>query len=213
MSLWTIFLANSPGSADSRFLGTMRKIQSFEKLALGWNYGQGGPVDPTVIRGAITVLLKFSLAGLNDTDAFPGLNGEVMVTAYEGDHYLEAILENDGSITVTYDVNDVEKFSKERMGSESALSKLQEIAGEIWNMSDFYIKTFSTPTLDKIGSRVWPSEIPQTAVERPLSNVLVSTQPVAGFAATYDIITPHGLQANHPFSGNLTKAFSQRAIG
>jgi len=213
MSGQTIFLANYPGSDDSRFQSTMRKVQSFKNLALGWNYGQGGPVDPNVVRGAIAVLLNFSLAGLTDTDAFPGINGEVMVTAYERDHYLEAIVESDGSVSVTYDVDDVEKFSKERMGSEEALNKLQEIAGEIWNMFDFYIRTISIQTPDRIGSRVWPSEIPQTVAEPPLSSAIVSTPPAQTFATTFDTIIPHGLQANHPFFGNLTRPSSQRGIG
>jgi hypothetical protein len=213
MSGWTIFLANYPGNDDSRFLTTMMKIQSFENLALGWNYGEGGPIDPSVIRGAISILLKFSLTGLTDTDAFPGINGEVMVTAYERDHYLEAIVESNGSISVTYDVNDVEKFSKERMEPEEALTKLQDLAGQIWNTSDFYIRTISTLTLDKTGSRVWPSETLLAEVEHPLSNALASRQPMSGFATTYDTITPHGLQANHPFFGNLTKASSLQDIG
>ena len=200
-------------SVDPRLVNTVKKIKSFEHLSPGWNYGRGGPISPSVISDATAFLWKFALSGLNDTDAFPGINGEVMVTAYEGEHYVEAIVEADGSISLTYEVNDVENFSKERMDSEEATRKLQEISGGIWNMFDFCIRTISTPTLDKIGSRVWLSEIPLMEVGHPLSNALALTQPAAAFVTTYDVTTPLGLQTNHPFFGNLTKASLQRDIG
>jgi hypothetical protein len=201
------------GAPSGGILRTLEKIQSFRNNVPGWHYGQGVPANDTVISRASAIVLSMALAGIEETSAFPGIDGEIMVTGYDGAHYYEAIVETDGSISLTYEFQDAEKFSKERMPEEEATTKLQQLLGERWNTSGSYILNILTVIPSKIGSRVWLSGIPQMAVGHPLSNASVLTVQTTAFATTLDATTQPGLQANHPFFGYLTKESFQRAIG
>jgi hypothetical protein len=169
-------------------------------------------LQPT-IAAAESILWTLVLEGMSDTNAFPGISGEVMVTAYSDGHYIEAIVENDGSISLMHEFNDAEMFSKEHMLQADAIAKLRDILGEIWSTSASYTPNTSIITLRKTVSRVWLSETHPTAAEHPLFNVPVLTQPTLVFAATLDTIIPPQLPENHPFLGSLTKAYSARDIG
>src|ERR1700733_11173864 len=76
---------------------TAEKIESFRFLPTGWHFGEGGPADEIAIASAEEMLGVFIQNGVVDTGAFPGVAGEVMVTAYIDSHYVEAIAETDGS--------------------------------------------------------------------------------------------------------------------
>ena len=72
---------------------TEKKIQSFKELESGWHYGEGVSIKQSVLDNAILLNQEAINQAFYETDAFPGLNGEVMVTIYSGEHYLEFTLE------------------------------------------------------------------------------------------------------------------------
>jgi hypothetical protein len=190
---------NLTGGSITATVETAKKIASFCNLAVGWHYGDGGPVSQPTIAAAESILWTLVLEGISDTNAFPGINGEVMVTAYSDGHYIEAIVENDGSISLTHEFNDVEMFSKEHMLQADAMAKLRDILGEIWSTSASYTPNTSIITLRKTVSRVWLSETHPTAAEHLLFNVPVLTQPTLAFAATLDTIIPRGYRRTTHF--------------
>lgn len=138
---------------------TVEKIASFRHLRLGWHYGEGGPIDESVIYAAAGFFWQFFLRGFNDADAFPGAHGEVMVTAYEGDHYVEVIAETDGSVSVAYEFKDEEMCVSERISPAEATKVLTELVGIIWSTSDFCTLINSIPTYNKTVLRAWLSEV------------------------------------------------------
>jgi hypothetical protein len=190
---------------------TYQKIDSFRLLPKGWHYGEGGPAEESAASAAEAILWAFALEGVSDTSAFPGANGEVMVTAYVDSHYLEAIAETDGSVSLTYELDDFELFSKERMRLVDAIAKVRGILGGVWSTSAFYMSNILTITPNKIVSKVWLSET-QLGAEHLLCNVPVLTRQTPQYAITLDAITLPTLQENHPFFGYLTKNSSQQAI-
>jgi hypothetical protein len=190
---------------------TARKIDSFRHLPKGWHYGEGGPAQESAASAAEAILWVFALAEVSDTGAFPGAHGEVMVTAYVDSHYLEAIAETDGSISLTYEVDDAELFSNGRMRLRDAIEKVREILGGAWSTSAFYTLNTLIITPNKIVSRVWLSET-QLGAEHLLCNAPVSMQQTAQFATTFGVITPPILPESHPFSGFLTKESSQMDV-
>ena len=68
-------------------LKTVRKIERFGALSVGWHYGIGGPIDDDIIQSAKATHEFLLMLALTKTDAFPGQHGEVMVTAYHRGHY------------------------------------------------------------------------------------------------------------------------------
>jgi hypothetical protein len=202
--IYRIIISTDSAPAGTFPAGTLTKILSFARLPFGWHYGEGRPIDKKVIQRALAILWR--LYRLADSDAFPGSDGEIMVTGYEGDHYIEAIVENDGSVSLTYEFKDSEIFAQERMSAEEADAKLMEIAGQIWNISAFYIPIISTVSLSKIASRAWLSETPQTRAAFLSFNAPAWTPPMPQSAPTQEPFIPPRLRENRPFFGYLTKA-------
>jgi hypothetical protein len=190
---------------------TARKIDSFRHLPRGWHYGAGGPATESAASSAESILWILGLAGVTDTGAFPGADGEVMVTAYVDSYYVEAIAETNGSVSVTYELNDTEIFSQTRMHLEDAISKIREILGGIWSTSAFYTSSTSTVTQRKTVSRVWLSETQQGAVHL-LCNAPVLMQQTLQSAITFGDTIPQTWPVNLPFSGFLTRESSQKDV-
>ena len=190
---------------------TARKIDSFRHLPEGWHYGEGGPAQESAAAAAESILWVFALAEVSDTGAFPGAHGEVMVTAYVDSHYLEAIAETDGSISLTYELDDVELFSKGHMRLRDAIEKVREILGGAWSTSAFYTLSTLIITPSKIASRAWLSET-RLGAEHLLCNAPVSMQQTAQYATILGVITPPILPESLPFFGYLKKASSQQDI-
>src|SRR5690242_11793093 len=75
---------------------TALKIASFSKLKEGWNFSSGVPFSRQVLDIAIEIDRCFQCYGL-ETDAFPGLDGEVMVAAYSLPIAYEVVVNPNGS--------------------------------------------------------------------------------------------------------------------
>ena len=141
--------------------------------------------------------------GFEHTDTFPGACGEVMVTAYENDHYLEIIVETDCSFGLVYEVDGQEELAEERISQEAAFKKIDEIVGVIWNTCVFYTPSIST--LNKTASKAWLSGTPQTPAAAQWLRWTVLTPVGDQFANMLDTSTHPQLRASHPFFGSLKK--------
>lgn len=64
-----------------------RKLRSFGGLVRGWHYGEGEPIAAETVRLARRLHLFSVALGFTNMDAFPCVNGEVLLTIY-ADRYL-----------------------------------------------------------------------------------------------------------------------------
>lgn len=139
---------------------TAEKILSFEMLPTGWYFGEGVPPSPKAIEFAIKINEKAALLQLQ-TDAFPGQNGEVQISVYSCDDYLEFIIDAEGLITFVYEKNDQEQEYLENLTLEEAIHELtQDRNGECHGLLGS--STQNTLTIIKKGFLAWPLEILQT---------------------------------------------------
>jgi hypothetical protein len=113
---------------------TERKIESFRSLQHGWHFGEGGPLQDHRATMGKELLSTLTLLGLTKTDAFPGPNGELMLTAYIGDQCLEILIQPDDTITINHEVGSVSVSSVYGLTAAAARSRLSEIAPQIWNI-------------------------------------------------------------------------------
>src|SRR5580700_10082908 len=93
---------------------TDTKLLDFADIENGWHFGEGVTISQKAIRDASRLhdtLLEF---GFYETDAFPGLAGEVRVTAYCEAHYFEFTRERDGTWKYIEETNGVEIEELER---------------------------------------------------------------------------------------------------
>lgn len=84
----------------NKFAQTATKVVAFGASPVGWHYGCGIPAAATTVQRALDLLNFCGKVGLYDTDAFPGSDGEIAITAYSGTFYLRVGLEADDSHTV-----------------------------------------------------------------------------------------------------------------
>lgn len=186
---------------------TAIKIVSFEDLPVGWHYGDGGPIAKHLTDRALYFYWFLSSLGFGETDAFPGIAGEVMVTGYRDSHYVEVIAEIDDSVSIIYEQNGTEIYDEEHLEFNEAVELLRKIsddirAGEVWNTLDFYTRNISIPTPTKTASKAWHLGTPMV-VAFQLSSGDVLTMGVAPSAITQDNFTPIASQGILPYSGNL----------
>ena len=82
---------------------THQKLEAFARLQDGWHYGMGNPPTASTLKYAKAILGMYEAVGLQETDAFCSQDGEVMVTAYFENGYLECDINPDGSCWFQHD--------------------------------------------------------------------------------------------------------------
>ncbi|WP_421997808.1 hypothetical protein [Reyranella sp.] len=82
---------------------TARKISQFAHLSAGWDYGRGGPIRSEVIEAALQWNVILKRLGAEETNAFPGTDGEIVVSGdFAADHF-EIIVEDDLACVLAHD--------------------------------------------------------------------------------------------------------------
>lgn len=178
-----------------------KKITEFTKLAAGWNFGAGKEfLDRVIIQAkqADNLLVQLLAA---PTDAFPGSNGEIMVTAYKDDYYLEYTLHGGDEFSVRAIKGNTVIQSASRVGQREALSNLVGVAQTIWGTSGSSTPniTMITAGTGSIGSLLMVYQ----PVGLPSSDVSALTEQGSDGASTL-LSSTHGTRsADLSFSGNL----------
>ncbi len=152
------------------------KARSFLSLPDGWCFGEGGAPSEDIVDKAVSIIERAELSLLK-TDVFPGQEGEIQVSAYFQDHYLEFIIESDHSVTFTHECNNVEISYQENMQFNNALKKLSDFGEEVWPTTSER-STRSNIMLSSEGSQVWPSEILPMVGSRFLTWIAQKSQAV-----------------------------------
>ncbi|MDM8553023.1 hypothetical protein QUF72_23295 [Desulfobacterales bacterium HSG2] len=109
---------------------TIAKIKSFERFKPGWSFGEGSGFDENILAKAILLIITAHNFGFKETDAFPGLSSEVMVTLYLKNDHWEFTIEPDECVTFIHEKNDETIIYEEGLSFETAISKLKNIGFE-----------------------------------------------------------------------------------
>jgi hypothetical protein len=196
---------------------TVKKIRDFKKLEKGWHYGEGELFKDSMLDNAIALIREAFNLAFYTTDAFPGLNGEVLCTIYHGEHYLEFILEPDGSVTFSREKKGHESSGEEEICYQEGLSlqdakeKIGEFGKEIWNTYAFSTRNITT-TRENIDSTVLLSKIQgKNPAYRSLTNVASSSQGRQS-ANIFKNITSESQQF-HRYFGVFQKSIYQAVVG
>jgi hypothetical protein len=167
---------------------TANKIRSFASLRLGWHYGSGVTPTDQMIDHALDWNNKLLSLGFSTTDAFPGVAGEILVTAYKDSHYVEILLDTNSTLSLTYEQNDCELQSIGPSTAVEIFSALQKIAVKLWSTSGSFIPiTLTTRRIDLQASRFETQDmVPQsssgsawTPRELPSANTFVDIIPAS----------------------------------
>ncbi len=105
---------------------TVDKIFSFKQLDNGWCYGEGITITDEIIEKAIRLEARARLVGFSETDAFPGLNGEISVALYFQTHYFEFTFDVNGTVVFVHEDNQI-TVMYDSLVFETALRKVESL--------------------------------------------------------------------------------------
>jgi hypothetical protein len=108
---------------------TERKIKSFKTLDRGWNYGFGAAFSDAQIARALAIHRLFIQLGISTTDAFPGMAGEISITGYRGEYYVEYTVVDGLTASVVARKAGALVARHLRIGFGEALRRLVDIVG------------------------------------------------------------------------------------
>ena len=114
---------------------TEAKILDFEDIDDGWHFGEGVVLSRRAIQEACLLHDTLLEHGFYETDAFPGLAGEIRVTAYWKDYYFEFTRERGGKWRYIEEVNgvEIENLERDNLNLSEAQMVVEEIAQRLWN--------------------------------------------------------------------------------
>ena len=145
---------------EPRENATKDKIRGFSSLKEGWHFHEGGPPTKELLQVAVNMADRVAMSGFR-SDAFPGIDGEIMITVYHDDNYLEFIFETDESVTFVKEKDKVETACEEQLTIAEAKKRLDAFEAEMkWkNLSVSSME--NTTTRQGRSSRVSRSRIRQ----------------------------------------------------
>jgi len=195
-------------SKKSQINTTEKKITSFKDLPVGWHYGSGVPPSDKALTLASRLNSCAGIMGFEATDAFPSIDGEIMLTVYDGDIYLEFFIEVDGSINYIREQGDKEVDSEEKISLLQAINYIVNIGISKWRLSVSSIR--STMIQGRKDSRVLRlSQVKPTKSQSSRRNV--PFKPAGVNARTYERSTPR-LLVNHQYSGKSHQVLSAKKV-
>ncbi len=173
----------------------LNKIIGFKDLNHGWHFGEGSPPTDNIILKAVTLNSDIYQAGCVENDAFPGIDGEIQLTGYRGQTYLELTLELDNSVTFVHEHNDDVVEYGEGLTVNQALEKIR-VLGEQWDTSE--LSTAITMTHARTDLRASHLDPQAQTMEYQLLRANASGTPAVVSALISRGTTP---QTPHQFSG------------
>ena len=115
------------------------KILGFENLEDGWHFGEGYAINKDIIKKALKLDKEAFECRFFETDAFPGLDGEIAFTIYYQDDYFEFIIENNEMVNYFHEYKDVEVDCESNISFHEALDKIVMLKEEICSLSEYSI--------------------------------------------------------------------------
>ena len=108
------------------------KLDSFATLPVGWHYGDGGPIAREIIERSKALYRDLIVLGFTQTDAFPGFDGEIRLTAYNLPHYLQIDLHLDGRYSYVHEYGREERSARPAITLGELKAALRKIRAEEW---------------------------------------------------------------------------------
>ena len=119
------------------------KIVSFSRLEPGWHFGDGRPPTPCVTALAIRIANLARLNGATSVEAFPDIDGGVLVSAYCRQDTAEILCRVDGRLEFVYERNDEEVDSATVHSWHDVARLLGALQWRDESSSDFYTQNIS----------------------------------------------------------------------
>src|SRR6266566_9049048 len=123
------------------------KLKDFGNLPSGWHRGQGIKFSSKLIRDSIRLHQALTEAGYSDTDAFPGLNGEIQINVYNLPNSCEITVKPHGKWAIVFESDEGEFMECSGDQFSRAIPRIIGFIDNTWGTS--------TSLRANIGSQNW----------------------------------------------------------
>lgn len=138
---------------DAMKSSTARKIDEFTKLPKGWNFGSGIPARKDIAELAKELLTFGVTEGFAWHDAFPGINGQIILTMYVRNHCLEFEVGSSGKISVVWEEGDNDRGEWDSLSLAQVKDKILELKGKIWISLGRYTGVITTRHVEGLSAK------------------------------------------------------------
>lgn len=200
-----------------------REILSFKNYPKGWCYGEGIPFREENIENALKLNRLLLSNGMPKTNAFPGADGSIMVTAYADKYCWEFIFEHDKTVTIVTEEDGNVVEEKENLSFSDTILIAKKIVRspkvtrkelpKVW----IQYESSTRNTMTQIGNGIQPSHlglqnanaIQMPLLEYPLLIVSASGPKEIRYARTSESTTSLARKSTPSFFGSSTAKPSQ----
>lgn len=185
------------------------QIQSFTHLPDGWHFGEGRGATESAVAVALKIEHLLWIGNAHEVEAFPGVDGGILLSGYHGAHALEIRCDPSGRIDLLHEIDDGIVDERHDIPLEEVGEYVEGLEWKPKNSFAYCIPSTSADTGDD--SQVRLSSHPQTAVSH--YSILSVLLKIAGENARISIGTTGELLETLPFSGGSIPISSPRAVG
>ena len=192
---------------EGRVAGTIR---SFSNLPAGWHYGSGVGADPYAVDVALSITSLLIDHRARNIEAFPDLDGGILVCGYHKQDTLEILCRPGGRINYVHEINDELANERENVSQR----QVEEYLGELeWRQRSSFVSYTQNITAErKDDLQVWPSKFHQTMEEYPYLRRNAESRRTDANVAISIVSTEESLRIPI-FSGASNLTYSQETAG
>ncbi len=152
-----------PSSPATSAFRTAVKVLEFGRLPAGWAYGQGGAIEPAVISRGLAWIEYIEAIGVKKMNAFPGEEGNLLITSYVDGDIISIDILTDGMVSVLHERAEDELLDRPCVGEAEAFSLVAAAMETACATSASLTRNIGTSK--QIASRAQPSRTPQKPEE------------------------------------------------
>ena len=159
------------------------QISSFRHLPGGWHYGEGRGATEQAIEAALQTYALLKHHDARAIEAFPDINGGILVSGYYENEILEVFCGDDGQLDMMHEDDRVVVHEQKNVPLRKIISYFGGLPWASTKLSDFSIPSISAGK--NSDSLVWHFEIHPTMAGFPLSIQSVLDNTVDRNASTW----------------------------
>jgi hypothetical protein len=187
-----IVIVNISGVGDP----VVRSILSFRNLESGWHFGQGKPATSSAIGIALELQRTLREMGAEQIEAFPRIDGGIVVSSIKGGDVVDVTCNPDGSLGLYIERNDAELVDLDSTDRYTLHSLVRFLNWREKAQSGYFIR--STTRTQRGASIALSFNRPETAY--PSSTTIVPNDAQERYVSTFLTITTKKYPGTHQSS-------------
>lgn len=172
------------------------RLHSFSKLPCGWHFGEGAPIDSSLLKQAVQVVYQLRTVGAVAVEVFPRVDGSVVVSGINDDETLDITCHLNNQFDIYHEANDHDLIDDEGCTHEQLAEYLRTLK---WKSIKFYGSSIHNITVTSDHGLIALLSSPQPMVLRLSMQDAPQNTPIPN-AIIADNSMKKEYEVTHPYS-------------